>query len=198
MRRTSLSLAGGIVATLLLVTAPGAQAAVTPKDVPSKSNIVKIFPGLTDGQFRTDKNKAIGAPGSTCGSTTTQKAPGVSVTGVSAAGDEIVLSGVAELRSAAKTKAYLAGYKKYVKACGTYTDSTTGSTVTMKLTSAPRLGQGALAVAGQSSGMGFTTYSATVLIRDGKRLATVVAVDDAPVPTTSINKLAKLAAQKMK
>jgi len=199
MSRTSLSLAGGLVAALVLVSAPAAQAAVTAKDAPSKSDIVKAFAELDGGTFSTDKYKAIGVPGPACGETGTQKAGSVvTTTGVSADGLSVVVGGVADLKSSAKPKAYLAGYKKYVKACASYTDPTTGATVTMKLKKAPTLGQGALAIVGETSFMDTTTYSATVLIRDGKRLATVVAVDDAQVPTASINKLAKVAAKKMK
>ena len=46
MKRTSLSLAGGLAAALLLVSAPTAQAAVSAKDAPSKGDIVKAFPAL--------------------------------------------------------------------------------------------------------------------------------------------------------
>jgi hypothetical protein len=199
MSRTSLSLAAGLAATLLLASAPAAQAAVTAKDAPSKSDIVKAFPALDGGTFSTDKYKAIGVPGPDCGETSTQKASSVvTSTGVSADGLSVVVGGVSELKSRARTKAYLAGYKKYVKACESYTDPTTGATVTMQLKKAPALGEGALAVVGQTSFSGVTSYSATVLIRDGKRLATVVSVDDAQVPTSSINKLAKVTAKKMK
>jgi len=199
MNRTSMSLAGGLVAALLLVSAPAAQAAVTAKDTPSENDIVKAFPALDGGTFSTEKYEAIGVPGPACGESSSQKAKSVvTTTGVSADGLAVVVGGVAELKSSAKPKAYIAGYKKYVKACATYTDATTGATVTMQLKKAPKLGEGALAIVGQTSFSGITTYSATVLIRDGKRLATLVAIDDAGVPTSSINKLAKAAAKKMK
>lgn len=199
MRRTSLSLAAGLAAALLLVAAPGAQAAVTAKDVPSQADIIKAFPSLDGGTFSTDKNKTITTPGSTCGAPTTQKAASVTaVSGVSASGLEIVVTGVAELKSSAKTKAYVAAYKKYVKACASYTDPTTGATVTMTLTKAPSLGQGSLAFVQQTTFMGVTSHAATVLIRDGKRIGTVAAIDDAPVSSTSVTKLAKVTAKKMK
>ncbi|UUZ59768.1 hypothetical protein [Nocardioides sp. B-3] len=117
---------------------------------------------------------------------------------VSADGTAVVVGGVAELKSVAKTKAYLAGYKKYVKACASYADPTTGATITMKLTAAPKLGQAAPAFVQETTIMGYTSHSSTVLIRDGKRIGNVVAIDDAPVVAASVMKLAKVTAKKMK
>lgn len=199
MTRTSMSLAGGLAAALLLVSAPAAQAAVTAKDAPSKADIVKAFPELADGTFSVDKSKEIGAPSTTCGTPAKAKArSAVASSGVSADGMSVVVGGVVELASSAKTKAYLAGYKKYVKACASYTDPTTGAVITMKLTSAPKLGQASLAFVQQTTIMGYTSHSATVLIRDGKRIGNVVAIDDAVVSSTSLTKLAKVTAKKMK
>src|SRR5688572_2377747 len=111
MTRTSVSLASGLAAALLLVTTPTAQAAVTGKDAPSQGDIVKAFPELADGQFTTDKVKQIGVPGTTCEETAraTVKS-GTSTTGASATGYPIVLTAVVELRSVAKAKAYMASY----------------------------------------------------------------------------------------
>jgi hypothetical protein len=199
MRRTSLSLAGGLTAALLLVSAPAAQAAVGPKDAPSKGDIVKVFPELADGEFATEKTKQIAIPDSTCGASTTKKAKSaVSTTGVSAAGQPVVQVGVVEVKSSGQAKTYLAAYKKYVKKCATFTEPTTGATVTTQLTKAPKVGQASLAIVQQTSIMGITSHSSSVLVRDGKRLASIVAIDDAPISTSSMKKLAKVAAKKMK
>ena len=199
MNRTVASIAGGLAATLLLVPASAAQAAVTAKDAPSKGDIVKAFPELADGEFNTAKTKKIGAPGKTCEKPATQKVKSaVATTGVSATGQPIVVAGVAELKSAALSKAYLAKYKKYVKKCASYTDPTTGATVTMSLTKAPKLGESSLAIMQQVSLGEVTTHSSTVLIRNGKRIGSVVTLDDAPASKSSVNKLAKVTAKKMK
>lgn len=199
MRRTSLSLAAGLTAALLLVPAAGAQAAVTAKDAPSQGDIVKVFPELADGSFTTDKTKQVSVPGKTCGVAGTEKATSASSTaGASAAGFPVVAAGVAEVKSAAKAKSYLKSYKAFVKACPSFTEPNSGATVTVSSTKAPKLGQESLAVAQETSVLGTVAYSSTVVIRTGKRIATVLVIDDAPVSASSINKLAKVAAKKMK
>ncbi|GAA1924456.1 hypothetical protein [Nocardioides hwasunensis] len=199
MTRTSLPLAGALATALLLVSAPGAQAAVTAKDAPSQADIVKSFPELADGQFSTDKAKQIAVPGKTCGAPTTKKAKsGVTTTGVSSTGTSIVVAGVAEVKSAKQAKTYFASYKKYVKKCGSFTEPTTGATVTATLTKAPKLGQASLAITQETAIAGVTSYSTSILILNGKRVGTVAAVADAPVAMSSVKKLAKVAAKKMR
>lgn len=199
MKRTSLSLAGGLAAALILASAPTAQAAVTAKDAPSKADIVKVFPELADGEFSTDRSKQVSVPGETCGTPQSEKAKSaVSTTGVSAAGQPVVQAAVAEVRSSAKAKAYLAAYKSYVQRCATFTEPTTGATVTATLTKAPKVGQASLAVLQETTVFGITSYSSSVLIRDGKRVASVAVIDDAPITASAVTKLAKVAAKKMK
>lgn len=199
MFRTSAPLAGAFAAALLVASAPAAQAAVKAKDVPSENDIVKAFPALAGGTFTPEKTKTIGKPSSTCGQAGQEKVKsGATMTGVSSAGTTVVVTGAAELKSPAKSKKYVASYKKFVKACSSYTEPTTGATITMKLTKAPKLGQQALAVVQETTVFGVTSYGATVLVRDGKRIATVAAVDQAAVSSSAINKLAKVAAKKMK
>lgn len=199
MRRTPLSLAGGLATALLLISAPGAQAAVGAKDTPSKGDIVKAFPELADGEFSTDKAKQISVPSKTCGAPGTAKAKSaVSTSGVSATGVPIVVAGVAEVKSDAKAKSYLAAYKKYAKACPSFTEPTTGAVVTTTLGKSLKLGDGSLTLVQETTVFGVTSYSTSVVIRDGKRLGSVVAIDDAAVSTSAIKKLAKVAAKKMK
>lgn len=199
MSRTSLSLASGLAAALLLVTTPTAHAAVTGKDAPSQGDIVKAFPELADGQFTTDKVTKIGVPGQTCDETVTSKVKsGVTTTGASTTGYPIVLTGVVELKSVAKAKAYMASYKKYVKKCATYTQPATGATISVTKGTSLRLGDESLTVDLQSTFTTTTNYSTSVLIRDGKRIGNVIAVDDAVVPAASVKPLAKVAAKKMK
>lgn len=198
-RRTSVPLAAVLTAGLILVSAPGAQAAVTAKDAPSKSDITRAFPALAGGQFGTDKSKQVGAPGDSCDSLTTVRVKSaVSTTGVSSTGAEAVVAGVAELKSNAKSKAYFASYKKYVKSCSTYTEPISGATITLTLSRAPKVGQASLVAVQQTTVFGITSHSTTLLIRDGKRIGSVVATDDAPVVPAAINKLAKVTAKKMK
>ena len=200
MNRSSLSVAGGLVATLLVVSGPAAQAAVTPKDAPGKADIVKIYPELAGGEFTTEKTKKIAVPDGTCGSTTQQKATSaVSTTGLPAEpGAPIVVAGVAEVKSSGKAKSYFKAFKAFVKNCATYTEPTTGATVTLAPAKAPKLGQESLAVTQETAIAGVTGYSTSVLVRDGRRIANIVVADDAPLSTSSVKKLAKVAAKKMR
>jgi len=198
MNRTSLSLAGGLAAALLLVPAP-AQAAVSAKDAPGKADIVKLFPELADGEFATERTKKIAVPDGTCGANTQKKATSaVSIAGLLGAGDPIVVAGVAEVKSAGKAKTYFKAFETYVKKCASYTDLASGATVTVRPTKGPKLGQESLAIVQETVISGFTSHSASVLIRDGKRIASIVVADDAPVSSSSVKKLAKLAAKKMR
>ncbi|SEC65704.1 hypothetical protein SAMN04489844_2718 [Nocardioides exalbidus] len=200
MKRTSLSLAAGIATAVMLVSAPAAQAAVSAKDVPSQADITKAFPELAGGTFSTDKTKQVAVPPKSCGGTAgLQKAKsGSTTTGVSTTGTSVVVAGVAEVKSAAQAKSYLAAYKKYVKKCGTFTEPTTGATVTAKLGKSFKLGDSSLTVVQETTFSGVVSYSTSVLTIVGKRLGTIAVVDDAPVATSSVKKLAKVAAKKMK
>ncbi|MCP3422359.1 hypothetical protein [Nocardioides pinisoli] len=198
MRRTSLSIAAGLAA-VLLVSATPAQAAVTAKDAPSQKDIVKAFPELADAQFTTEKTKRIGVPGKTCEETTTQSVKsGTSTAGSSATVYPIVQTGVVELKSVAKAKAVMASYKKYVKKCATYTQPETGATLALTKGKNLRLGDESLTFELQSTFSTTTNYASTVVVRDGKRIGNVIAVDDAAVPVASVKPLAKLTAKKMR
>lgn len=199
MTRTSLSLAGGLAAALLLVTAPGAQAAVTGKDAPNEKDIVKAFPELAGAQFTTDKVTKIGLPGKTCEQAARAKVKsGRSTTGSSATVYPIVVTAVVEFKTEAKAKSYMASYRRYVKKCAAYTQPETGASVTVSKGKSFRFGDESLTFDSQSTFSTSTNYSGSVLTRDGKRVATVIAVDDAPVPAGTVKPLAKVAAKKMK
>lgn len=198
MKRTSLPLVATMTAALLLVPATGAHAAVSAKDAPNEKDIVKVFPALAGGTFETTKAKKISVPGKECGVNATQKGKSVAVTGISTEGRNIVVAGVSDLGSKAKAKGYMAKFKKFVKQCSSYTEPTTGATVTLKLAKAPKLGQQAIAIVQETSVMGITSHGASIVILQGKRISTVGAVDPAPIATSSITKLAKVAAKKMK
>lgn len=199
MKRTSLSLAGGLAAALMLVTAPTAHAAVGAKDVPSEGDIVKAFPELSGGQFSTQKTKQVAVPGKTCGSASTQKAKsGLTTTGISTAGTSIVVAGAAEVASASKAKSYLGAYKKYVKKCATFTEPTSGAVISSTLGTSLKLGDGSLTVVQETTIGGVVSYSTSVLVVEGKKVASISAIDDAAIPTASIKKLAKVAVKKLK
>jgi hypothetical protein len=198
MRRTSLSIAAGLTA-VLLVSATPAQAAVSAKDLPRKGDIVKTFPELADAEFTTFTTKQVTLPGATCGTTRTEKVKGLaSIRGMAATGQPFVQSSVTQATSAAKVKAYFKAYKGLTKKCGSYTDPTSGATITTTLAKAPKLGRASLVLKQETALAGATSYSTSVFISNGKRMAAVVALDDAAIPGSSINKLAKVAAKKMK
>lgn len=197
MRRTTLSVAAGLAAVLLVAGSP-AQAAVKAKDAPSQADITKAFPELAGGQFASDKTKTVGVPGKSCGQNGTAKAKSAySVSGASADG-LVVAAGVGELKSSATTKKYFQAYKKFAKSCANYTDPTTGATVTMQLGKAPKVGQEALLITQEIAFSGVTSYTASVLVRHNDRMGSVLVIDDAPISTSGLDKLAKVTAKKMK
>ncbi|MBC2933855.1 hypothetical protein [Nocardioides sp. zg-1228] len=199
MNRTSLSLAGGLATALLLVSTPAAQAAVGPKDALGKADIVKLFPELADGEFKTERTKKIAVPDGTCGANTQKKATSaVSIAGLSGAGDPIVVAGVAEVKSSGLAKTYFKAFTSYVKQCASYTDPASGATVTVRPTKGSKLGQESLSIVQETAISTFTTHSASVLIRDGKRIASIVVADDAPIDASTMKKLAKVAAKNMR
>jgi hypothetical protein len=198
MRRTSLSIAAGLTAVLLVSGTP-AQAAVSAKDLPKKGDIVKAFPEMADAEFTSFTTKKNSAPGATCDTSKIVTVKRLtSIRGVSSAGAAYVQSTVVQHSSAAKVKAYLKSYKKYAKDCATFTEPTSGGTVTTTLVKAPKLGQSTVMLQQETAVAGVVSYSSTVFIGDGKRVAAVVAIDDAAIPASAINKLAKVAAKKMK
>jgi hypothetical protein len=137
--------------------------------------------------------------GKTCEETATQSVKsGTTTTGSSATGYPVVLTGVVELKSVAKAKAYLASYRKYVRKCSTYSQPATGATIAVTKGKNLRLGDESLTFELQSTFSATTNYSTSVVIRDGKRIGNVFAVDDAAVPVTSVKPVAKVAAKKMK
>jgi hypothetical protein len=199
MKRTSLTLAGGLATALMLVTAPTAHAAVKSNDLPSKGDIVKAFPVLADAEFTTDKAKTINVVGKDCGTAATQKAKSaVTTSGYSTTTQSLAVVGVAEVKNEAQAKGYLKTYKAYLKKCPTFTEPTSGATITASKGKDPKLGDESMTVVQETVVAGTTAYSTTVLVRDGKRLASVAVLDDAPVSASAIKKLAKVAAKKMK
>ena len=198
MRRTSLSLAAALTAVLLVSSTP-AQAAVSAKDVPRKGDIVKAFPEMADAEFTTFTSKQISLPGDSCGSTTMQKAKSLaSIRAVAPSGQPYVQSSAAEVKSATKAKGYVKAYRAYAKECASFTDPASGATISLTVLKAPRLGQSSLMLEQQTALAGAVTYSTSVLIGDGKRVAAVVAIDDAEIPSKGIKQLAKVAASKMR
>lgn len=199
MTRTALSLAGGLASALLLVSAPAAQAAVTAKDVPSKADIVKALPDLASAEFSSTKTKEITVPSTSCGTADTEKAKSARTTvAVSTTGVSSAVAGVIDTGSVKKAKAYMKAYGAFVKACASYTEPTTGAAATVAGAKAPKLGDQSFATTTTTSFSGFNTFGASIVIRDGARIATVGLVDDAAVSTSSLTKLAKVAAKKMR
>ncbi len=198
MRRTSMSIAAGLAAAVLLVPTVPAQAAVKAKDArPGRPH-----PGVPRARRwavrdRHDQDRR--CPGQDLRPDGTAKAKSAySVSGVSAEGQPVVAAGVGELKSSATTVSYFKAYKKFVKSCASYTDAATGATVTMEMGKAPKLGQEALMITQQIAIAGVTSYTATVLVRHKKRMGSVLVIDDAPISTSGLNKLAKVTAKKMK
>ena len=200
IRRSSSIVSLAAAAALVLSASTGAQAAVSAKDAPSQADIVTAFPELADAQFTTDKVQKIGVPGKACDEIVQVKVKsGSYTTGTSSTVVyPIVLVSVVELKSEAKAKAYMASYKKYVKKCGSYAEPTTQATVTVTKGKTFRFGDESFTANTSSRFSSSTNYSSSVLTRDGKRISSVVVVEDAAVPASAIKPLAKVAAKKMK
>lgn len=198
MRRTSLSIAAGLTA-VLLVSANPAQAAVSAKDIPKKGDIVKAFPEMAEAEFTTFKTKKSYAPGETCETSELKNVKRlVSIRAVSSAGASYVQSTVVQQSSAAKAKAYVKSYKRYARDCASFTQTATGGTVTTTLVKAPKLGTSAVMFNQETTVGGVVSYSTVVFIGDGARSAAVVAIDDAAIPAAAIKQLAKVTAKKMR
>lgn len=199
MKRTSLSIAGALTSVLVLVSAPAAQAALKPSDAANQADIIKVFPQLADGAFATEKSNKISVPGQTCGVPEFIKGKSISTGGSSSQSQLSVVAGVSEFKSKAEAKRYLASYKKYAKRCASFGgESEVDAVTTMSLVKAPKLGEGAIAVDQQTAIMGNRTYGTILVIVQGKRVATVLAFDAAPVSKSAITKLAKVAVKKAK
>ena len=191
--------AAALTATMILGAPTTAFAAVSAKDTLSQSDIVKAVPELDGGTFESTKAKEIAAPGSTCGSNVSVKVKSsATIAGASSVGFPVATTGAVEFASTAKAKQYLASYAKFAKNCASFTEPATGATVTMQKAKAPKVGQAAIATTQTVAISGITSYSASVVIRDGKRIAQVAVIDDAAVSSTQINALAKVAAKKLK
>ncbi|MFS3127512.1 hypothetical protein ACLM5J_03810 [Nocardioides sp. Bht2] len=200
LKRLSAATATGVLTLGLALGAPAtANAAVKAGDVPSKGDIVKIFPELKGGEFTNVKAKKLEVPTAKCGTTkkiSVKSSYSTAGNAVSEARITVIGSGVAEFKSVAAAKSYFKAQKAMVKKCKSFTAH--GVKVTLKSVKAPAVGQERLATAETYSLMGGKSYGASVVIRHGKRVA-VISVGDSKKPSSAkMNKIAKVAAKKMK
>ncbi len=204
LKSFSAAAATGVLTLGLVLGAPtSAEAKVKAKDAPSKADIIKAFPELDGGTFDGAKTKKISVPGKSCGTNKNQSVKsGFTNTGVSTDGTSIVVGGAAEFKSASQAKKYMKKFKKFVTKCKSFTHSETGATVVVKKVKAPKLGQDRIALVQTSTVSigGFTavSHSSSMVIRNGKRIGEVAAIDDAAISKKKVNKLAKVVAKKMK
>lgn len=201
LKRLSAATATGVLTLGLALGAPAsANAAVKAGDVPSKTDIVKAFPEMKDGEFTNQRLRKIDAPAAKCGTfkkVAVKSSYNTSGAVATANRATVIGAGVAEFKSVKAAKAFFKSYKATVKKCKSYTLD--GVKVTQKNVSAPKVGQERLAVARVVTIEGFAPgYGADVLIRQGKRIAVLGAGDNAKISSTKMNKLAKVAAKKMK
>lgn len=198
MNRTRLSTAaaGLLVVGLTVGATPAAHAKVKAKDVVSQADIVKAFPEFKTGSFATDTTAVVRLPGKKCGSQKNQKVKSA-YSRVGSASTSAVATGVAEFKSKSQAKKAVKKFKKQLKKCKSYTNSL-GFKVTVKTAKAPKLGQDRVASTQVIKIGGTTTHAATVTIRHGKRIADVTVTGSSKISKKKINKLAKVAAKKMK
>ncbi|WP_235736578.1 hypothetical protein [Nocardioides alcanivorans] len=198
LKSFSAATATGVLALGLVLGAPtAANAKVKAKDAPSKADIVKVFPELKGGTFATDKTKKVGIPAKTCGTNKLQKVKSAFTnTGVASTGTTVVTAGVFEFKSAAQAKGAIKKYKKYVKKCKSFTLS--GVPVTLSKDKAPKVGQDRLAMTAVTNFGGVKGYASSVIVRHGKRIASVGASNDSKVSSKKMKKIAKVVAKKMK
>lgn len=196
-KRFSAVAATGVLSLGLVLGAPTtAQAAVKAKDVPSKANIVKVYPTLKKGNFATDTSKRAGVPAKKCGTNRVVKVRSSRArTGVHSSGLAVV-TGVVEFKSKSAAKSAMKKYKKYVRSCKTF--KLHGIRVKLTKNKAPRVGQDRLAMTAVTTVAGTKGYASSVIIRHGKRVATVATSDSSKVSKAKVNRLAKVAAKKMR
>jgi hypothetical protein len=198
LKSFSAATATGVLALGLVLGAPtAANAKVKAKDAPSKADIVKVFPELKGGVFASDKTKKVGIPTKTCGTNKLQKVKSAfSNTGVASSGTAVVVAGVFEFKSTAQAKSAFKKYKKYVNKCKSFKVS--GIPVTLTKDKAPKVGQDRIAMTAVTSIGSVKGYASSVIIRQGKRVASVAASNDTKVSSKKMKKIAKVAAKKMK
>jgi hypothetical protein len=193
------ALSTGLAIGLAIGVPTTASATVKEKDVASQGDIVKAFPELDGGTFTTTKTKKLLVPGTTCGVTSPLKVgSNVVTTGVSTTGFPAATAGATEFKTESQAKKFLRTYSKFITRCASFTEPSTGATVTIEKAKAPKLGQDRVASVQTIAFSGTTSYSATVVVRDGKRIAQVALVDDAAVSIDPLNSLAKVAVKKLR
>lgn len=197
IRKTFTAAAAGVLTLGLALGAPAtAHAKVAAKDVPSKANIVNAVPALKNAKFASSKAKKAGVPTKKCGKNATVKVKsGYSLAGAAASGTSAV-AGVYEFKSKAAAKGAMAKYKRYVKKCKSFKFA--GFNVKLSKDKAPKVGQDRLAMTGVTNYGGTKGYASSVIIRHGKRVATVGVSSNKKVNKKNLNKLAKVAAKRMK
>lgn len=198
IRKSFTSIAATSVLALGLVfsTTTAADAAVKAKDVPSKSDVVKAFPALKGGQFTTDRTKRAGVPAKKCGTYKAVKVKSARTLAGAATSGDTVVTGVVEFKTKKAAKSAMKKYKRYVKKCRTF--KLHGFKVNLSKNKAPRLGQDRLAMTAVTNYGSVKGYASSIIIRHGKRVATVGASDTAKISKKRLNKLGKVAAKKMR
>lgn len=197
--------AAGVLALGLVIGAPAtAEAKVKAKNTLSKGDITKVISELNGGTFETSKSKTINVPGKTCGVTQLQSVKSaITNAGVSSDALTTALAGAAEFKKVGQAKKFMKSYKKFVTKCKSFTHSETGAKVTVKKIKTPKFGQDRVGVAQTTTVTAgdYTakSYSSSVLIRQGKRIAEVAVIkNSSAVPAKQMKKLGKVAAKKIK
>src|SRR5690606_16563278 len=144
------------------------------------------------------KSKTISVPGKNCGTPGTQKVKSA-FTNTGVAGSTVVLTGAAEFKKAGQAKKFMKKYKKFVKNCKSFTGPMNAK-ITVKKVKTPKLGQDRIGVLQTTTiKVGNTTTrtnSSSILVRKGKRIAEVAAIDPSNT-SKQVKKLAKVAAKKI-
>lgn len=171
------------------------QASVTAKDLPSRANIVNVYSKLQGGHFETVTSKQVFLPAKRCADLrTVEVSSSRAIAG--SRGSLSVTSEVTQFKSKAAAKSAMASYRRLIRRCASYTGDS-GATVTITRNRAPRLGQDRLAMSSATNWSGRKVFASVVIIRKGRRLADVSAVDEVKPSKRKVRRLAKVAARKM-
>lgn len=197
IKRFSAVAAAGVLSLGLALGAPTtAQAAVAKKDVPTKATIVKIYPGLKGGEFSVDRSKKVSVPAKKCGTSRVVKVRSTrTVAGANSSG-LVVVTGVIEFKSKSAAKGAMSKQKRFVRKCDSF--KVNGIRTNVSRDKAPKLGQDRVAMTAVTRFSGYRGYASSVIIRHGKRIATITVADDRKVSKKKLHRLARITAKKMR
>ncbi|WP_235736577.1 hypothetical protein [Nocardioides alcanivorans] len=196
---SSVALAGLLTVGLVLVSAPSDAAKVKPSDVLNEADFEAIFSDMAGAEFFSETAKKIHVPAKKCARTKKVRVKSArSFGGFVITGESRRWGGshVAEFKSVAAAKKSFSAYQRFARKCTKF--EVHGATYTHKSRTLPRVGQQRVGFTEKTKSGGGVDRGASLMIRQGKRIAVVSVGGAGKVTKKQTKRLAKIAAKKMK